>query len=303
MRNNLREAVIFAGETMASRDIQNERSDNKFILTRVGVTDVKKPVRVRRPDRATTLTVDLDVFVDLPSSMKGSHMSRNLEAIGEIVDSSVRQPVAGLEDLSLMICRKLLERHEYASYSETRASAYYFLEKETPLGTKSLERFKLVARAEARSGEQPGTKKSIGVEVVGMTTCPCAMETISGSTSGLRVEQAITHNQRNKTFVMMDVPEGMTVEADDLVHIVERSMSSPTYEILKREDEAELVRRAHSNPRFVEDVVRGVLAHILEEFKDLPDWVQVQVKSESEESIHKHNAFAERVTTLGELRG
>jgi GTP cyclohydrolase-4 len=28
----------------------------------------------------------------------------------------------------------------------------------------------------------------------------------------------------------------------------------------------------------------------------------VVVRSESEESIHKHNALAERVTTLGELR-
>ncbi|MFQ5909546.1 MAG: GTP cyclohydrolase MptA [Thermoplasmata archaeon] len=288
---------------MASKDVQNERSENKFILTRVGVTDVKKPVRVRRPDRATTLTVDLDVFVDLPSSMKGSHMSRNLEAIGEIVDSSVRQPVAGLEDLSLLICKKLLERHEYASYSEARASAYYFLEKETPLGKKSLERFKLMARAEARRGEELQTKKSIGVEVMGMTTCPCAMETISGGTGDMtKIEQAITHNQRNRTSVMLDVPEGMTVEADDLVHIVEESMSSPTYEILKREDEAELVRMAHSSPRFVEDVVRGVLARILDSFEGFPDAVQVLVKSESEESIHKHNAFAERATTLGELR-
>jgi GTP cyclohydrolase-4 len=287
---------------MASIDVQNEKSENKFILTRVGVTGVKKPVRVMRPDRATTLTVDLDVFVDLPSSMKGSHMSRNLEAIGEIVDSSVREPVNGLEDLSLRICRKLLERHEYASCSEARATSYYFLEKETPLGKRSLERFKLVARAEARANGEPETAKSIGVEVLGMTTCPCAMETISGSTDNLGTEQSITHNQRNKTFVMVDVPPGFTVEADDLVKIVEKSMSSPTYEILKREDEAELVRRAHANPKFVEDVVRGVLADILESLKGFPDSVQIHVKSESEESIHKHNAFAERITTLGELR-
>lgn len=286
---------------MVSKDVQNQVTDDKFILTRVGVTDVKKPVVVRRPDRATTLTVDLDVFVDLPSSMKGSHMSRNLEAIGEIVDSSVRQPVDGLEDLSLMICEKLLERHDYASYSEAKASAYYFLEKETPLGKRSLEWYKLIARAEALRGETLQMKKSIGVEVVGMTTCPCAMETISGGDVST-IARGITHNQRNKTFVMIDVPEGFIVEADDLVEIIEDSMSSPTYEILKREDEAELVRRAHSNPRFVEDVVRGVLACILEKFSEFPGSVQVQVKSESEESIHKHNAFAERITTMEELR-
>jgi GTP cyclohydrolase-4 len=37
-------------------------------------------------------------------------------------------------------------------------------------------------------------------------------------------------------------------------------------------------------------------------YKNLPDDVIVVVRSESEESIHKHNAFAERVTTLGDLR-
>jgi len=83
---------------------------------------------------------------------------------------------------------------------------------------------------------------------------------------------------------------------------VERSFSSPTFEILKRDDEAAVVINAHNNPKFVEDVVRDALKLIVGEFKDLPDDVSLIVMSESEESIHKHNAFAERQTTLGELR-
>ena len=71
----------------------------------------------------------------------------------------------------------------------------------------------------------------------------------------------------------------------------------------KRPEEARLVENAHRKPRFVEDVVREVLARILKRYPDLPDAAKVSVKSESEESIHKHNAFAERTTTLGELRG
>jgi len=83
---------------------------------------------------------------------------------------------------------------------------------------------------------------------------------------------------------------------------VEQAFSSPTYSILKRRDEAQLVFDAHKNPKFVEDVVRDILSTILKKYKNLPDDVMVVVRSESEESIHKHNAFAERVTTLGELR-
>jgi GTP cyclohydrolase-4 len=63
-----------------------------------------------------------------------------------------------------------------------------------------------------------------------------------------------------------------------------------------------VVITAHRNPKFVEDVVRDNLAAILNRYPLLPDDTVVTVRSESEESIHKHNAMAERVTTLGELR-
>ena len=71
---------------------------------------------------------------------------------------------------------------------------------------------------------------------------------------------------------------------------------------MKRDDEAAVVINAHRNPKFVEDMVRDVLKKIVDEYTELPDDVEVVVKSESEESIHKHNAFAERTATLGELR-
>ena len=102
---------------------------------------------------------------------------------------------------------------------------------------------------------------------------------------------------------MIEVPRDVhSVDADDLIGIVEQSFSSPTYSILKRKEEAELVLKAHEKPKFVEDVVRDMLSAVLNKYEDLSDDVIVIARSESEESIHKHNAFAERVTTLGELR-
>ena len=62
-----------------STDVQNRRLTNGFMLTRVGVTDVKKPVRVVRQGRSNTLFCNIDVYVDLPSTQKGSHLSRNLK--------------------------------------------------------------------------------------------------------------------------------------------------------------------------------------------------------------------------------
>ena len=72
--------------------------------------------------------------------------------------------------------------------------------------------------------------------------------------------------------------------------------------LVKRIDEGELVYNAHKNPKFVEDIVRDIAAEILPRYSDFPDGTRVIVSSESEESIHPHNAYAEIDTTLGELR-
>ncbi len=143
-----------------------------------------------------------------------------------------------------------------------------------------------------------------------MTACPCAMETVrsllvakhpdmKGFLSSIPVP---THNQRNIVTICVEVPEGYDVDAERLIAIAEHSLSAPTFEILKRKPEGDLVLRAHENPKFVEDVVRDALKMLLEELEGFPDSTEIKVTSESMESIHRHNAYAERVTTLGELR-
>lgn len=293
---------------MPPKDIQNRKIENSFMLTRVGITGLKKPIIVSRKGHKIHLVADIDAFVDLPADQKGSHMSRNVEVITELIESSVSDRVPSLEELGVSICEQLLERHEYASYAEVHIAADYFLEKKTASGRRSVEAYRLLSRSTAKkNGEH---RRMIGVEVSGMTACPCAMETTKHI---LKKEHpshvpanedipTITHNQRNKTQLLMEVPKNAEVEAEDLISIVESSLSSPSYGILKREDEAMIVIDAHRNPKFVEDVVREILAKILQKYRELPDNVHVTVRSESEESIHKHNAFAERITTLGELR-
>jgi GTP cyclohydrolase-4 len=284
-------------------DVQSSPSSSNFKLTRVGVTGVKKLVHIKRPGKKTCipLVVKMDLFVDLPASQKGSHMSRNLELVSEIIDMNLKQPVPDLESFCARIAILLLKKHEYASISEVKAEADYFLDRIYPSGKKGLEPYTLVAEARAKSNGE--VKKLIGVRVIGMTACPCAYEVIK--TLGKYEDKYIppTHNQRNITTLMIEVPgDDRSVDANYLIDIVEKSFSSPTYSILKRKDEGKIVFNAHKNPKFVEDVVRDILGRVLKKYIKLPNDVIVIVKSESEESIHKHNAFAERVTTLGELR-
>lgn len=290
---------------MSLPDVQSHKAPRPFRLTRVGVTGVVKPVRVARSGRANHLVGSFDVFVDLPAQQRGTHMSRNIEVINRVIDEHVRKETASLEDLASGIVHALLERHEYAAEAEANVTADYFRERRTPLNqAPTLERYGIAASALAvRGGEE---RRSIGVEVTGMTACPCAMEGSRKilSDRGHDVEDfpTITHNQRNVATLLVETPAGHAVEADDLVDIAEASLSAPTFELLKRGDETALVMQAHEHPRFVEDVVREMLHRVLEKYAALPDDTLVVARSEAEESIHKHNAYAERTTTLGELK-
>jgi GTP cyclohydrolase IV len=283
-------------------DVQALAPDTKFKLTRVGISGVRKLVRVRRPGQKDdiVLTATFDVAVDLPPTMKGSHMSRNVESISQILEDTTNEKVPSLENLCLKIAKDLLKRHDYASEAQVKSTADYFLERKTPFGTKSTEWYTLLA--EALATRDKATRKLIGVKVTGTSACPCAMETAKSLRNDASVGPGLTHNQRNIVTLLVETHEDEPVEVDRLIDVVEASQSAPTIELLKRKNEGELVLRAHEHPKFVEDVVRGVLKGVIEAYPGLPDETVIFARSVSEESIHKHDAYAERETTFGELR-
>ena len=59
---------------------------------------------------------------------------------------------------------------------------------------------------------------------------------------------------------------------------------------------------AHKKPMFVEDCVREMAKRVVETFTQLPDDSIVTLKQVNEESIHQHDALAERIASIGELR-
>ena len=293
----------------ASPDVQARKSPRPYALTRVGVRGVRKPVTVHRPGaKPTGVVAAFDLFVDLPKTQKGTHMSRNLEALADILDEEVAAEAPSLENLCRRLAVRLLEKHDYATHAHVRAEADYFLSRRNPGGKPSVEVFRLLAESEAfrHPRGQPATSRRVGVQVVGMSACPCAMETVRHKLAGEGHQLSpdlpfITHNQRNRVTFTIDLPGDADVEAADLVDLCEASLSAPTFELLKRGDEGDLVLQAHHNPRFVEDVVREALHRAAARYGHLGPDTRVFVSSEAEESIHKHNAYAERTTTFGEL--
>jgi len=285
-------------------DLQYGKGLAEYKLSRVGVKGVRKPVLIQREGINGTLNhilnCTLDIYVDLPADQKGSHMSRNVEVLNEIVDESVKKPYTAIEDVAAEICKRLLVHHEYAQIGEVTIEAEYFRSTKTPLGKDTFEAYTLLSGGHIeRNGD---LTKMVGVEVIGMTACPCGQQTVTEMLDIKSEVPVMTHNQRNVCTLSVYMPENVSIEAEELIEIVEDAFSSPTFELLKRPDEGQVIINAHSKTRFVEDVVRCVLENFVNRYPDLPDEVFVDVISDSEESIHKHDAFAEREATLGELR-
>jgi len=288
-------------------------SRGRLRLRSVGLSGIRKPLSVQRAGRAHNLAVTFRVAVDLPSDRKGSDLSRNAEILAEIVDRTVTSPVESLESACSSIVRELLVRHPYATEASVEASAEYFLRKGISEEKRSFEDYTLLAEARGSRGENGSiaVTRSVGAEAVGMTACPCAMETCRQALTKEYPLLAdpqfaslpmISHNQRNRTRLVFELDGETSVEADDVISAVEASQSSPTYAILKRGDEGQVVLGAHRHPKFVEDVLRDLLASLPERFPAASDATTVRASTVSEESIHKYNVEAYHRISFGELR-
>jgi len=284
----------------------------RLMLQRVGITGVRKPVSIMRPERVVTLSASFSVSVDLPSGRKGSDLSRDAELLAQAIDWPEARPVPSLESACASIAQGLLTRHPYAMESHVEARAEYFLSRGVAPGRESLEDFTLIAEASGRrTSDGIAVLRAIGAEAVGLTACPCAMETARElltaefpllSDPSLKELPIVTHNQRNRTSLVLELSGTAEVEADEIIAAIEAAQSSPTYSILKRGDEARVVLDAHRHPKFVEDVLRDLLVSVPARFPELSPETGVRVRTVSEESIHKYDVVAEHRSTIAELR-
>ncbi len=295
-------------------DVQARTPTVPVGLSRVGVTGVEKVVRIRDE----LFLARLECFVDLSREQKGAHMSRFEEvvneAIGEVVFSE--SPFRA-ETLAQQIA-ELVRARQGAERAEVTIAARYPEHKPAPVsGVQTQEIYTLYGRAVAF---EHGTRRTVGVSATGITACPCAQELIAGRAeqrlladgfSSEEVERILaqvpiaTHNQRGLGTLHIGCIEECVEEIDAvaLLAIVEGSMSSEIYELMKRSDEVEVVEKAHRNPRFVEDCVREMIAGVVRAFPELDGASFVSARQENLETIHQHNVVAERHGLLCELRG
>jgi GTP cyclohydrolase IV len=295
-----------------SVDLQASTPEISIGLSRAGVTGVQKAVRIGRGAKEKLIAATIDCTVDLDPSQKGVHMSRFPELFEEAIEGVVEDEAFLVEDLAEHVAARIVERQR-AVVAEVHIRARYPYERTTPVTQLSTQ--EMVTLIGIAAASRNGVRRIVGVEAVGINACPCAQGLVRGRASErlldagfdehdveriLQLVPIATHNQRGQGTLLVGTTR--RVNAERLVDIVQGSMSSPIYELLKRPDELFVVEHAHLQPRFVEDSVRVALKAVLDELPDLGDGDFVLSRQLNFETIHAHEVVAERYGTVGALR-
>ncbi len=294
-----------------AKDVQQESPETPFALSRVGIKGVRRHIRLNSPG-CSLFDASMDLFVHLPSHRSGVHMSRFSEDLEELAQEIASERVPNLETLGERLALRIAQTQQSA-LSEVCLRVNYPLRKKTPISAKDVEELYSFLGYAASDGVEVRTV--VGVEVHGFTACPCARNMNEEYARHLLEKEGYppkeaariagilplaSHNQRGRGTLLVGTRE--KIGAEQLVHLVEMSMSSEVYGLLKRPDEFFVVHKGHQRPRFVEDVVREMGRNLLEIYPELGEEDFVLFRQENFESIHKHNAFAERSALVGDLR-
>jgi GTP cyclohydrolase I len=247
-------------------DIQSQTDFRRIGIDKVGVKGIRYPIMVE--DRENTLqqtVADLNIYVDLHHSKRGTHMSRFVE----ILNRYHRDSIIGQLDKLLLELKSLLKAE--AAYIDIAFP--YFIKKQAPVSRiVSLMDYSCFFNASYKDDYELW----IGVTVPVTTLCPCSKEISAWG----------AHNQRS--LVTIKVRYDGFVWLEELIAVAEESASCPVYPLLKRRDEKFVTEKAYANPRFVEDIVREATQKLEAD----PRILEFYVEADSMESIHNHNAYA-----------
>jgi len=298
-------------------DVQSQLPAVQLSLSRVGVTGVEKVIRMRQDDSEQLFSARFECVVELGLNQKGAHMSRFEEVVNDAINDVVlRESAFKVETLAEHIAA-LVRARQGARRAEVNVEARFPEHKPAPVsGIRTQEIYTLHGSALCTD---LGTRRLIGVTAQGITACPCAQQVVGDSAREqleaegfeareieriLEVVPVATHNQRGLGTLHIGCTElcDDEIEAATLLGIVEHSMSSEIYELMKRSDEAHVVEKAHRRPRFVEDCVRQMVRGVIDAFPGLDDRAFLSARQVNLETIHQHSVVAERFGTLGEIR-
>jgi len=251
---------------MTIPDIQSQSDSRKIAIDKVGVKGLRYPIVVEDRANGVQHTVaDLDIYVELPHHLRGTHMSRFIEILHHYHQEAL---IGNLESFLAELKSSLQAEAAYVDISFP-----YFITKKAPVsGIASVLSYDCVFSASLKEEFD----LLIGVIVPVTSLCPCSKEiSINGA-----------HNQRSQITIKVRYHDFVWLE--ELIELAESAASCEIYSLLKRVDEKYVTEKAYNNPKFVEDIVRELTLKL-----DQDDRITgFFVESENAESIHLHNAYA-----------
>ncbi len=252
--------------TMA--DVQSEPDSRRIAIDKVGVKEIKHPVKLSTMNGELQETVArMNMYVSLPADRKGTHMSRFLEALND--HQADLHP-----DRFIQLCHDIREKLD-AEDAHVEMDFPYFIKKDAPVtGLPGFMDYQCSFHCEVN---QTGHDLIMSVSAAATSLCPCSKE----------ISAYGAHNQR--CLITAQVRFSSLIWIEELVEHIESAASCPVYSVLKRPDEKLVTEQAFENPKFVEDIVRDLAVRL--DSDDRLVWFHV--KSENFESIHNHNAYAE----------
>ncbi len=248
-------------------DVQNSADTRRLAINKVGIKDIRHPVRVRDRSGGEQHTIaTFNMYVNLPHNFKGTHMSRFVE----ILNVPGREiSVDSFKDMLTEMTGRL-----EAEAGHIEMTFMYFVTKAAPVSAvRSLMDYEVTFIGEIRDG-RPAMNVKVVVPVTSL--CPCSK----------KISKYGAHNQRSHVTVNVRVQDFIWIE--DIIDLVEKEASCELYGLLKRPDEKYVTERAYDNPKFVEDMVRDIAAKLNQDDRV----AAYAVESENFESIHNHSAYA-----------
>ena len=252
------------------KDVAASADTRGITVHRVGVRDVHLPIMLRRKNgELDSALARIDFGVTLPHQFRGTHMSRFVDILFQWRQKPISKPE--LKEMLKEACERL-----GADHARIDVSFKYFLTKKAPV-SRSESALDYDCKFEGVLSEDEYTLTTC-VEVPVTILCPCSKE----------ISARGAHNQRAIIRARIRSRPDTMVWIEDLVKMLERQGSTEIYPLLKRRDEKYVTEAAYDNPKFVEDVVRDVVAMLRAD--ERVAWFQVEC--ESMESIHNHAAYA-----------
>lgn len=260
-------------------DIQSGGDQRNVAIDRVGVKDVRYPMRLKVPafagwtddggDAEQTTVATINMYVSLPHYQKGTHMSRFLEVLNA--------HEGAFSPLDIPKITEAIRQRLNAEEAHFEARFTYFIRKPAPVtGTPGLMDYKV--RFECTASRDPSKNDMLlSVAAPATSLCPCSKE----------ISDYGAHNQRCE--IEATVRSAGLLWIEELVKIIEKAASCPVFAVLKRPDEKWVTEKAYENPKFVEDIIRDLALGLNREERVL----SYAISSENFESIHNHSAYAQ----------